>query len=111
MINDSDAPVYSITLDPMSNLRLDWTVDYDDDCVCVELHAKELPPQSWLAVGFSDRGDWSSADLCVAWEDWKGFLHVQVTIISRISLLNSTVSLIFQGLGMIFMVLFLTQFE
>ena len=73
--------VYSITLDPMSNLRLDWTVDYDQDCVCMQLLAKNLQPQSWLAVGFSDRGDWSSADLCVAWEDWKGFLHVQVLFV------------------------------
>lgn len=82
-------PVYSITLDPMSNLRLDWTVDHHQEHINVQLLAEDLPPQSWLAVGFSDRGDWSSAHLCVAWEDWKGFFHVQVISIFRSEIFSS----------------------
>ena len=37
-------------------------------------------PQSWFALGFSDRGDWAGADLCVGWEDWKGSFIVQVNL-------------------------------
>ena len=79
--SDHASGTYSIALDPTSNLRLDWTLDYDEDCVDVQVVVGQLQQRSWLAVGFSDRGDWHSADLCVAWKDWKGFWHVQVILL------------------------------
>lgn len=71
---------YSLVLDPDSNFRLDWSPDYTSNEVHFQLIGKHLSPQTWMAVGFSDRGLWNNADLCVAWEDWKGFLHVQVQL-------------------------------
>lgn len=69
---------YSIHLDLESNMRLSWTPDYIKREVHFRLEVAHSPPQFWYAVGFSDRGDWAGADLCVAWEDWKGNLVVQV---------------------------------
>nr|CAG4650823.1 EOG090X0318 [Simocephalus serrulatus] len=68
---------YSLTLDPDSNFRLSWTPDYERQQVHFRVDIINSPPQSWFAMGFSDRGDWSGADLCVAWEDWKGALIIQ----------------------------------
>lgn len=72
---------YSIHLDPDSNLKLSWTPDYEGQTVHFRLEVARSLPQSWYALGFSDRGEWAGADLCVAWEDWKGNLIVQVKIL------------------------------
>ena len=34
----------------------------------------------WIAVGFSNYGDFDNADFCVFWVDWKGRADLQVTI-------------------------------
>ena len=74
----SKSLAYSIYLDEESTMKLSWTPDYIRKEVHFRLEASPSAPQSWYAVGFSDRGDWAGADLCVAWEDWKGSLIVQV---------------------------------
>lgn len=69
---------YSLTLDPESNFQLYWTPEYEKRQVKFRVDIVQLNPQAWFALGFSDRGDWPGADLCVAWEDWKGGKIVQV---------------------------------
>nr|CAG4646117.1 EOG090X0318 [Macrothrix elegans] len=68
---------YILTLDPHSNYRLHWTPDYEQQQVHFRMEVLHSNPQSWFAFGFSDRGEWTGSDVCVAWEDWKGGLHVQ----------------------------------
>lgn len=69
---------YSLTLDPQSKFLLSWTPDYDHQQVHFRVEISQLAPQSWFALGFSERGEWPGSDLCVAWEDWKGTFLVQV---------------------------------
>lgn len=69
---------YSLPLDPDSNFRLSWTPDFQREQIQFRVDVGRSPPQSWFALGFSDRGDWAGSDLCVGWEDWKGTLIVQV---------------------------------
>nr|CAG4640712.1 EOG090X0318 [Eulimnadia texana] len=67
---------FSVTLDPDLNIVFNWTPDYAEKLIDVELNVEDLPAQSWIAVGFSDRGTWEDADLCVGWRDWRGRFHV-----------------------------------
>ena len=69
---------YSLTLDQESKFRLSWTPDYERQQVHFRVDISHSPPQSWFALGFSDRGEWIGSDICVAWEDWKGALVIQV---------------------------------
>lgn len=69
---------YSLSLDPDSNFRLSWTPDFVKEEIQFRVDISQSPPQSWFALGFSDRGDWTGADLCIGWEDWKGSFIVQV---------------------------------
>ena len=34
----------------------------------------------WIAVGFSNYGEFDNADFCVFWIDWKGKAHLQVRL-------------------------------
>lgn len=72
--------IYSLTLDPDSNLKLSWTPDFQRQQVKFRVDISQSTAQSWFALGFSDRGDWPGADVCIGWEDWKGSFIVQVTI-------------------------------
>ena len=36
----------------------------------------QLGGRDWVGLGFSDRGDIGGADLCVAWQDWRGGVHI-----------------------------------
>ena len=69
---------YSLTLDAESNFQLYWTPIFRDKYVEFRVDLRNISPQSWFAIGFSDDGQWRNANLCVAWEDWKGVFHVQV---------------------------------
>ncbi len=71
---------YSLTLDPDSKFRLYWTPDFDRQEIHFRVDISDSSPQSWFALGFSDRGDFAGADLCVAWEDWKGAFITQVLL-------------------------------
>ena len=39
----------------------------------------------WIAVGFSNYGEFDNADFCVFWLDWKGKAHLQVRLKTLIS--------------------------
>lgn len=73
---------YSMTLDPQGQMKLTWTPDYDNRQVIFHLEATgdNWPPEEkqWIAIGFSDRGDWNGADVCVGWRDWTDATIVQV---------------------------------
>ena len=34
----------------------------------------------WIAIGFSNYGEFDNADFCVFWIDWKGKAHLQVRL-------------------------------
>ncbi len=72
---------YWLSLDPDSNFHLSWTPDFQREQIQFRVDVRRSPPQSWFALGFSDRGDWAGSDLCVGWEDWKGTFIVQVLFI------------------------------
>ena len=82
---------YSLVLDPESNFRLHWTPDYGNRQVKFRIDILQLAPQAWFALGFSDRGDWPAADLCVAWENWKGAKIVQVLYVFLLNLTSGPI--------------------
>ncbi|XP_039288853.1 dopamine beta-hydroxylase [Nilaparvata lugens] len=71
--------VFNIPLDPSGLAKMFWSLDYVRNEVAIEVHA-HLEPTQWMAVGFSDYGKLSHADLCVYWIDWKRKAHIQDAI-------------------------------
>nr|CAG4644644.1 EOG090X0318 [Leptodora kindtii] len=69
--------MWNVTLDPEANVLLSWKPIYEKDYLLIQVRIENLAPQSWFAVGFSEDGHWTESNVCVAWEDWKGYLHVQ----------------------------------
>ncbi|XP_025419900.1 dopamine beta-hydroxylase-like [Sipha flava] len=65
--------VYTAPLDDTGRSVVYWTVDYAFRSVKFEVHfATDGGHYDWLALGFSDRGNFTGADFCVMWVDWKG---------------------------------------
>ncbi|GFR98676.1 dopamine beta-hydroxylase, partial [Elysia marginata] len=73
--SDDHTPTYSLQLDPDGHFSLQWSLDYSQEMVKFQLTAK-ISHQSWFAVGFSDYGEVTSADLLVYWADVKGVNHL-----------------------------------
>ncbi|XP_046985785.1 dopamine beta-hydroxylase [Schistocerca americana] len=71
------APVYRLPLTGSGSASLAWALDYGGRQLRAEVHCSE--PADWMAVGFSDRGDFAPADYCVMWRDWRGRVHMQDT--------------------------------
>lgn len=69
------ARYFELVLDPQSRFRLYWTVDYEAKSLTAELKL-ELPRDDWFALGFSDRGNVTLADVCVLWADVHGNPHL-----------------------------------
>jgi hypothetical protein len=69
------AQIFRIPLD--ANSTFSWTLDYPAGTVSVEVHTA-ASRDHWVAVGFSDCGALTGADLCVLWRDWRGHTHLQV---------------------------------
>ncbi|XP_054271287.1 dopamine beta-hydroxylase [Macrosteles quadrilineatus] len=69
---------FSVPLDSEGLHTLYWTLDYDAGTVSLEVHS-HVPATSWIALGFSDYGEITDADLCVLWVDWHGKLHLEDT--------------------------------
>ncbi|KAA0188986.1 hypothetical protein HAZT_HAZT006497 [Hyalella azteca] len=42
-----------------------------------EVHSRGTATKPWLAIGFSDRGQMTGADLCVFWTDWRDQVQFQ----------------------------------
>ncbi|OQV12655.1 Dopamine beta-hydroxylase [Hypsibius exemplaris] len=63
---------FHVDVEKRQRLTLSW--DYDPDNVYFEVRAK-VSPRAWLAVGFSDYGEYSNGDFCVFWTDSWGRRH------------------------------------
>ena len=55
--------------------RLVFSWNYNEDYIAVEIQAK-INPKSWIALGFSDYGEFTHADFCVFWTDLWGREHL-----------------------------------
>ena len=69
--NHSGLP-FSVEIEKQQRLKLSW--DYNEQEVRMEIRAK-VNPKSWIAVGFSDYGEYSNGDYCVLWTDLWGRQH------------------------------------
>ncbi|XP_035825847.1 dopamine beta-hydroxylase-like [Aplysia californica] len=65
---------YEVYLDPKGRFRFQWSVDYHREMVEVRLSARATD-RSWFAVGFSDYGNVTLADLLVLWTDKEKKYH------------------------------------
>ncbi|XP_059162618.1 dopamine beta-hydroxylase-like [Physella acuta] len=65
---------YQIFLDPDGRYQFQWSVDYTRQVIDVQLIA-QVDADTWFAVGFSDYGDVTFADLAVFWTDKGGNHH------------------------------------
>ncbi|XP_050547587.1 dopamine beta-hydroxylase-like [Daktulosphaira vitifoliae] len=64
--------VYTVPLDESGGMTLYWTLDPSDQSVMFEAHLNVSSPFDWWALGFSNRGNYTEADFCIMWVDWKG---------------------------------------
>ena len=73
-----------IELGDTIGITLFWHVNFDVNAVklSVQFQSKNTGQDSlsWLAIGFSDFGELSLADLCFMWYDKQGKEHFQVII-------------------------------
>ncbi|KAL7645712.1 UNVERIFIED_CONTAM: hypothetical protein RMT77_002589 [Armadillidium vulgare] len=73
----SHPKIYDVPLDINDTLHLYWQIDYETESVRIEIHSRAFSPHPWVAVGFSDRGEFPGSDMCVFWVDWKKKIHFQ----------------------------------
>ncbi|XP_026479444.1 tyramine beta-hydroxylase-like, partial [Ctenocephalides felis] len=72
------AKAHEIALDSSGSLHLLWAVR-QQHLIYFEVTPPSEYPDSWIAVGFSDRGDLTNADYCFMWTDYNGKLRIQDT--------------------------------
>ena len=70
---------FQLPLDPDDRHRIFWTLDYKTETATIEVRATLLKESDWFAIGFSDYGNVSNADLCVLWFDWNLKSHFDVS--------------------------------
>lgn len=66
-------------MDSSGSLHLLWAVR-QQHLIYFEVTPPSEYPDSWIAVGFSDRGDLTNADYCFMWTDYNGKLRIQVSL-------------------------------
>ncbi|CAH4028352.1 unnamed protein product [Pieris brassicae] len=65
-------------LDPNGDLSIKWRVNYLNKKIQFEVRLSEKAPAvNWFALGFSDRGDFENADLCLVWTDYNEIEHFE----------------------------------
>ena len=69
-----------IELDATIGITLFWHVNFDNQSVELNLEFGS-DNLSWLAIGFSDYGELSEADLCFMWFDKEDKVNFQVILI------------------------------
>ena len=77
--NESTVNAFQIGLDSQNLYRLFWTIDYQTESLTLEVKTVLKDNYDWFAIGFSDYGETSGADLCILWFDRKRKLHFQVS--------------------------------
>lgn len=66
-------------LDTNGDMSLKWTVNYSLRQIKFQLMISDKTPMfNWIAIGFSDYGEYSDADACLLWTDYKGKEHFEV---------------------------------
>lgn len=60
---------FQLALDAEDRHRIFWTLDYETETATIEVRARLERESDWFAIGFSDYGNVSNADLCVLWFD------------------------------------------
>ena len=79
VVRPSHSPVFQLPLDSKNKYRLFWTLDYEASLVNIEVRAKLNTLNDWFAIGFSDYGNITGADLCVLWFDKKPRAYFEVS--------------------------------
>lgn len=77
-LKSSKPEIHQLPLDRHNQYRLFWTVDYEASAVTIEVRANLRRRDDWFALGFSDYGNITEADLCVLWFDRQPKAHFQV---------------------------------
>jgi hypothetical protein len=72
--------IFQVPLDSNNRFRLFWTIDYESEFVTLEVRSTLENKNDWFAIGFSDYGQITNADLCILWFDKKNRIHFQVII-------------------------------
>lgn len=70
---------FQLPLDPADKYRIFWTLDYKTETATIEVRASLQHESDWFAIGFSDYGNVSNADLCVLWFDLSLKSHFDVS--------------------------------
>ena len=70
---------FQLPLDSEDKYRIFWTLDYKTETATIEVRANLDKETDWFAIGFSDYGNVSNADLCVLWFDWRLKSHFDVS--------------------------------
>lgn len=83
-------------LDARGRVNLYWKIHYPEKYLLLEVRAQlhDLLLRPFVAIGFSDYGNWTNADLCVLWLDKRRRMHFQVIFNLTSLIFNSTVFLI-----------------
>lgn len=63
---------FHVEVEKQQRLKLAW--NYDEESIQLEVRAK-VNPKSWIAIGFSDYGEYTDGDFCVFWTDLWGRQH------------------------------------
>lgn len=70
---------FDISLDePNDQLHLSWIPEYKRRQLLLQVQFHQRTKFDWFAIGFSDYGNITKADLCILWPDHKGQFHFEV---------------------------------
>jgi dopamine beta-monooxygenase len=71
--------IFQQPLDGHNKHRIFWSLDYKTKTATIEVRANLNRTRDWFAIGFSDYGNITLANLCVLWFDLSGKSHLDDT--------------------------------
>lgn len=71
--------VFQLPLDPEDKYHIFWTLDYKSESATIEVRTQLHSQTDWFAIGFSDYGNITNADLCIFWFDLHQKSHFDVS--------------------------------
>ncbi|KAI1289348.1 Dopamine beta-hydroxylase [Halotydeus destructor] len=86
--DDPEPPIFQLPLDKDNKYRLFWTLDYKFNTVTIEIRAVLNKKTDWFAIGFSNYGNITEADLCLIWFDRKMKPHFDDTWTDELGFVN-----------------------
>lgn len=78
--------VFQLSLDPEDKYHIFWTLDYKSESATIEVRTQLHSQTDWFAIGFSDYGNITNADLCIFWFDLHQKSHFDVSAPQNIPL-------------------------